>query len=98
MTRVYLGNNYGKNHGDQKTRRRLLLEERFENFNRKFNNYDRFFNSFKAVIMLIIDQYEARTFKTSAIVEEVDVYYAQEGFQNDISEKFQNFHFLKKTR
>ena len=27
MTRVYLGSNYGKNHGDQKTRRRLLLEE-----------------------------------------------------------------------
>lgn len=38
------------------------------------------FKSFKAVVMLIIDQYEARTFKTSAIVEEVDVYYAQEGF------------------
>ena len=29
MTRVYLGSNYGKDHGDRKTRRRLLLEARF---------------------------------------------------------------------
>ena len=31
--------------------------------------------------MLIVDQYESRTFKTSGIVEEVDVYYAQEIFK-----------------
>ena len=37
--------------------------------------------------MLIVDQYENRTFKTTAIVEEVDVYYAQEGFQNDSHKK-----------
>ena len=30
--------------------------------------------------MLIVDHYETGTFKTSAIIEEVDVYYAQEIF------------------
>ena len=30
--------------------------------------------------MLIVDQYEPGTFKTSAIIEEVDVYYAQAFF------------------
>ena len=31
--------------------------------------------------MLIVDQYEPGTFKTTSIVEEVDVYYAQGGFK-----------------
>ena len=35
----------------------------------------------KAVIMLIVDHYEAGTFKTAAIIEEVDVYYTQEFFK-----------------
>ena len=58
------------------------LRKDLKNANQKILT-DCVFKSFKAVIMLIIDQYEARTFKTSAIVEEVDVYYAQEGFQID---------------
>ena len=32
----------------------------------------------KAVVMLIVDQFESGTFKTAAIIEEVDVYYSQE--------------------
>ena len=28
--------------------------------------------------MLIVDQFESGTFKTAAIIEEVDVYYSQE--------------------
>ena len=31
--------------------------------------------------MLIVDHYEAGTFKTAAIIEEVDVYYTQEFFK-----------------
>ena len=38
--------------------------------------------------MLIVDQYENRTFKATAIVEEVDVYYAQENFKINFKLKF----------
>ena len=34
--------------------------------------------------MLIIDQFEVGTFPTHAIIQEVDVYYAQDSFQKKL--------------
>ena len=41
--------------------------------------------------MLIVDQYDPGTFRTASIIEEVDVYYAQEIFYNILW--FQDFYF-----
>ena len=41
--------------------------------------------------MLIIDQFETGTFPTHAIIQEVDVYYSQEGFQTELVLIIQDF-------
>ena len=48
--------------------------------------------------MLIVDQHETGTFKTTHIVEEVDVYYAQEPFNLSANElSFYNVKFRFKV-
>ena len=45
---------------------------------KNYNEFLQKFEPYKAVIMLMIDQFEAATFPTHAIIQEVDVYYAQD--------------------